>query len=637
GGYENENGDLVLFNSGSGSYCLQVDINEDLFYIYGKFPKAIEVANKETVALEDYAISPEALDAAVEAETELANVEPCMTVDEKVAAYVQQSQINSLNFVLNFCTEKSAEFAKWLDMAVAENDSHNANEYSQFISTYEAKIAEIKAALAGKTPQPQFNLPSTEIRLAHQDSLKARRRGFIMNPDRLKITFTDGTFKFQHFHYPALTFVTIAKYDTAEEVEQVINLLKDAVNRGDKSFKFPTFTVNNGFTESELAEIQRDLAEPITEATITPTLDDLKKNSRLYAVSGKALAALAFGINAPIDCDDETADQYEQAFQAVKTARDKFNESRKNFIKQYDQTEANIKARAKKRLSKVSTQVLDMLQNIPTAAAIALKFMPSTPRNFTFDTERFGLDSYTAENKVVKIGEDTIEYDANGKIEWVVSDKYGALLQFLPSGEIAYFTKPLRDDGKSFYNELDRWCVNDFFLNLAERGACIIGDPKPTDDFASKLAELESKEAEARAAVEKAKVALLAAQNVRDEAEAEYRKARKEISRLLNMTASKLTEKIWELSLDAMTLNNQDGKSFKAQHGGTVTPHIEHTFKISNGWKVCGYYDTPAQVTCVIEMLTAAVNTGKTEFTFPTIDELNQANFTADSLKEVTV
>ena len=390
-------------------------------------------------------------------------------------------------------------------------------------------------------------------------------------------------------------------------------------------------------TESELAEIQRDLAEPITEATITPTLDDLKKNSRLYAVSGKALAALAFGINAPIDCDDETADQYEQAFQAVKTARDKFNESRKNFIKQYDQTEANIKARAKKRLSKVSTQVLDMLQNIPTAAAIALKFMPSTPRNFTFDTERFGLDSYTAENKVVKIGEDTIEYDANGKIEWVVSDKYGALLQFLPSGEIAYFTKPLRDDGKSFYNELDRWCVNDFFLNLAERGACIIGDPKPTDDFASKLAELESKEAEARAAVEKAKVALLAAQNVRDEAEAEYRKARKEISRLLNMTASKLTEKIWELSLDAMTLNNQDGKSFKAQHGGTVTPHIEHTFKISNGWKVCGYYDTPAQVTCVIEMLTAAVNTGKTEFTFPTIDELNQANFTADSLKEVTV
>ncbi|MBQ3442146.1 MAG: hypothetical protein IJG33_02750, partial [Selenomonadaceae bacterium] len=47
GGYENENGDLVLFNSGSGSYCLQVDINEDLFYIYGKFPKAIEVANKE--------------------------------------------------------------------------------------------------------------------------------------------------------------------------------------------------------------------------------------------------------------------------------------------------------------------------------------------------------------------------------------------------------------------------------------------------------------------------------------------------------------------------------------------------------------------------------------------------------------
>lgn len=369
----------------------------------------------------------------------------------------------------------------------------------------------------------------------------------------------------------------------------------------------------------------------------TSTLDDLKKNSRLYAVSGKALAALAFGINAPIDSDDETAAKYEQAFQAVKTARDKLNESRKNFIKQYNQMEANIKARAKERLSKVSTQVLDMLQNIPTTAAIALKFMPSTPRNFTFDAERFGQDSYTAENKAVKIGEDTIEYDTAGKIEWVVSDKYGALLQFLPSGEIAYFTKPLKDDGKSFYNELDRWCADDFFLNLAERGACIIGDPKPTDDFASKLAELESKEAAARAAVEKAKVALLAAQNVSDEAEAEYRKARKEISRLLNTTASKLTEKIWELPLNAMTLNNQDGKSFKAQHGGAVTPHIENTFKISNGWKTCGYYETPAQVTRVIEMLAAALKADKTEFTFPTVDALNQANFTADSLKEVTV
>lgn len=76
-------------------------------------------------------------------------------------------------------------------------------------------------------------------------------------------------------------------------------------------------------------------------------------------------------------------------------------------------------------------------------------------------------------------GEEIISY--KGKPLVIYSKKYGAKIQFLPNGEIAYYTNPATNTGFDFA-DVDRWDVDEFFAIMAKRGVCAINDGNTIDE-----------------------------------------------------------------------------------------------------------------------------------------------------------
>ncbi|MBR0289573.1 MAG: hypothetical protein IJQ82_11400 [Selenomonadaceae bacterium] len=277
GGYENENGDLVLFNSGSGSYCLQVDINEDLFYIYGKFPKAIEVANKEAVALEEYAISPEALDAAVEAETELASAAVQKKSATRAEILAELAEINAddsgisvdeedIEWNRSYTEEELAEFERILLEEATE--SERAAYFAIKLESLKARqenaraladmaqeaLRQAQAAVeAAENALLETNYAIDRLYRAEAERQVAKLEGLkvagvkIISQNRVHsgeavdnwgISTLYG--KFSIFNTSSTGYIACGNYETPEQVTRVIEMLTAAVNAGKNEFTFPT-------------------------------------------------------------------------------------------------------------------------------------------------------------------------------------------------------------------------------------------------------------------------------------------------------------------------------------------------------------------------------------------------------------
>lgn len=148
-------------------------------------------------------------------------------------------------------------------------------------------------------------------------------------------------------------------------------------------------------------------------------------------------------------------------------------------------------------------------------------------------------------------------------------------------------------------------------------------------NFATELAELQAK-------VNVTQAALLKAQD-------NHEKATDALNKFLDDTVIELAKKFHPLNPSGKIkiVTQSKGYSFTPVDFSEIYIDPLNCGKQFGfvDWRSRAYarYDTPIQIEKVIGMLKAAIERGDAEFIFPTVDELNQANFTADSLKEVTV
>lgn len=485
-----------------------------------------------------------------------------------------------------------------------------------------------------------------KLRISPQDGRKAR--AIIMNPDRLKVIFADGTYKFQRFHNPARVFVTIAKYNTADEVNQVIDMLTAAVNHGNKSFKFPTF--DNGFSSADVAEIQKDLVaptdrpEPATEADtddvfdLLPTLDELNdftetdpwlidddaeyterdarfnRGERHAAKLQKELREVDPTVEVTYGIDDEDdRDFFHMRFDGIFGGR-------YGTVAAVKETFYRLKAdiaEAKAELAKANTT--------PKTHAAAV----------TADLNGFYTPLY--DNPELRITPIADGKQLHPAAKWFVgyddfSKRYGIWSEY--GWHVSGFSA-----GRDFCGWIEPDKLDDTIRRL--KAAITRGDK--TFDFAdkpaTKLEVLKAKRDAAwenvintQAALLKAHDAHIAAENDFDAADIAYRYAAADMACDLN---AKL-----DLPIDTLDVTTQGGLNWIIALDKIEVTFDDDAFKfhceLSDGTDfTLGTYDTPERVEKVINLLKTAVTRGDIEFTFQTVDELNQpdaANL-RDSLK----
>lgn len=165
-------------------------------------------------------------------------------------------------------------------------------------------------------------------------------------------------------------------------------------------------------------------------------------------------------------------------------------------------------------------------------------------------------------------------------------------------------------------------------------------DDTSDDDFGAKLAELETKRKIARKFVEEKLIVLDEAQNACREAHDSWCETNYAIDRLYTEVAKNLSEKL--LPLPSGTIELKSPK-YPSSVVGTDTLRIRRSndngickFNVRDYYSTLGTYDTPAQVETVINQLKAAITRGDKEFTFPTVDDLNQPteNPSVENLKD---
>ena len=205
----------------------------------------------------------------------------------------------------------------------------------------------------------------------------------------------------------------------------------------------------------------------------------------------------------------------------------------------------------------------------------------------------------------------------NGKLHHITSTKYAAWFSACFCHYAWHIFKDGKIDGVNGTNDEE-----EFFAEMAKRGACTIDEPeppidtdKPVDDFDTKLAELQAKR-------DAAQEALLRAQE-------EHETAENALKNFLTDTAADLTTKLQTIKFDyriklikkscwTFSTTNFDDVYIRAYRGGCG---VKFHFEDWTG-RTLAKYDTPAQVDKVIDMLRAAIERGETKFTLPTVDEL---------------
>ena len=130
-----------------------------------------------------------------------------------------------------------------------------------------------------------------------------------------------------------------------------------------------------------------------------------------------------------------------------------------------------------------------------------------------------------------------------------------------------------------------------------------------------------------------AQKALKEAQEAAEAAENAWLETNYAIAHLLNSEADRLVAKLKTLKVAGIKITSQkQTASGEAVADGWRIGTLYGRFSIynigSSGYVACGEYDNPAQVARVIDLLAAAVFSGKTEFIFPTVEELSKADFT---------
>lgn len=231
------------------------------------------------------------------------------------------------------------------------------------------------------------------------------------------------------------------------------------------------------------------------------------------------------------------------------------------------------------------------------------------------------IDEPTIEER--KVGDEIVEYH-DGKFSGVHSLKYGAMMCILPSGEVTYYTNPLKLNSKEFdFNDVDRWDKADFYDILSERGAVIFDGAEDVtaepnvDNFDIELAKL-------KANVNKTQAALI-------EAQENHEHAVDALGDFLNDAALKLKNKLDAIRFDyPLTLKTVGGSTYRIADFSEIYIGAYHIgcgveFHFEN-WKArtIARYDTPAQVEMAINQLKAAIEAGEEEFTFLTIEDLKK-------------
>lgn len=157
---------------------------------------------------------------------------------------------------------------------------------------------------------------------------------------------------------------------------------------------------------------------------------------------------------------------------------------------------------------------------------------------------------------------------------------------------------------------------------------------EPVDEFTAELERLKAAYDKATRELDKADNELFKAREVAKELERKAIAAEdvrfKAKCAYLNFLSDKAEELTAELITpeifhsDAMVIIKQSGQELKLStlFALRISNHGKG-WEIAKGMVLFGRYDTPAQVEQVIAMLKAAIERGDTEFTFPTIEQLN--------------
>lgn len=222
-------------------------------------------------------------------------------------------------------------------------------------------------------------------------------------------------------------------------------------------------------------------------------------------------------------------------------------------------------------------------------------------------------------------GEELTYY--NGAFNFLSSDKYDAWLAI--HGQLPI----LRIRGINA-----RFAIGDdeFFGLMAERGACTL-DPEepepPVDNFTAELAARKATYETAQANADKATEAVIAARRALHEAEEAEQKAkdvenhaRAEYERLGERKAGELRDKLITDDVINATIGNWSlSQLWIGFWGGKFT--------VSDNWQELAQYDTPEQVSAVIDGLKAAIERGDKRFTFPPAEDVKIATALLDKAK----
>ena len=147
-------------------------------------------------------------------------------------------------------------------------------------------------------------------------------------------------------------------------------------------------------------------------------------------------------------------------------------------------------------------------------------------------------------------------------------------------------------------------------------------DAELQDEFTAELAKLETEKTIAKEKEENAKVIYKIASD-------NYEERRAALQNFLDKHATRLNEKIaTDIPCKCLKVITQKGEQYTVDF--TTDMHVDAFNGFGKRFIIQYYhgiyfahYDTPAQVQTVIDMLKAAIERGDNEFTFPTVDELN--------------
>ena len=244
--------------------------------------------------------------------------------------------------------------------------------------------------------------------------------------------------------------------------------------------------------------------------------------------------------------------------------------------------------------------------------------------------EKF-VNAYGKTFRVINIDGERVSF-VDGEVNVISSHKYNAHFNRRTK---KYVVAIVNEDGNYKAKTLDS--DEEFFAEMAKRGACTIDEPeppvdtdKPVDGFSTKLAELQTKRDAAQAALLKA--------------QEEHEVAENSLKNFLTDTAADLTTKLQTIKFDyriklikkscwTFSTTNFDDVYIRAYRGGCG---VKFHFEDWTG-RTLAKYDTPAQVDKVIDMLREAIERGDTKFKFPTVDELNQPPIDTDLERKIKI